>query len=390
MAVVGAAMAEAVAAEVVDAGVAEANVMKDRVGIGWRPELAAGILSNLDCIDLVEVMADDLFDAPRAELRAMQTLAAQVPVVVHGVSLGLASAEPLAAVRLDKLARVVGAIEPEFWSEHLAFVRSDGVEIGHLAAPPRTDATIEGTAKNLTLASRIVGSAPFLENIATLIDPPGSSYDEAAWISRIVNDSNAELLLDLHNLYANASNFHADPAALLTALPLESVRSIHLAGGKWIAASSGEKRLLDDHLHDVPDAVYDLLTQVGSRTSRPLSIILERDGAYPAFDKLRAQIERAREAIAVGRLQAFERKYAEHGALTATARSAYRARSFEAYLARLYVDGVARARFLEDPLKEARNAGLDQSACEALAEIDSVGLELAARSFASKRHSRKR
>ena len=39
--------------------------MNDRFGLGWRPELAAGILSNLDRIDIVEVIADDYFDAPQ-------------------------------------------------------------------------------------------------------------------------------------------------------------------------------------------------------------------------------------------------------------------------------------------------------------------------------------
>ena len=39
--------------------------MNDRFGIGWRPELAAGILSNLDRIDIVEVIADDYFDSTR-------------------------------------------------------------------------------------------------------------------------------------------------------------------------------------------------------------------------------------------------------------------------------------------------------------------------------------
>ena len=38
--------------------------MNDRFGLGWRPELAAGIFSNLDRIDIVEVIADDYFDAP--------------------------------------------------------------------------------------------------------------------------------------------------------------------------------------------------------------------------------------------------------------------------------------------------------------------------------------
>ena len=65
--------------------------MNDRFGIGWRPELAAGILSNLDCIDIIEVIADDYFTAPRSKRRALNTLARQVPVALHGVTLGLAS-----------------------------------------------------------------------------------------------------------------------------------------------------------------------------------------------------------------------------------------------------------------------------------------------------------
>src|SRR5688572_10661443 len=39
--------------------------MRDRFGLGWRAKLALGILSNLDRIDIVEVIADDYFRAPR-------------------------------------------------------------------------------------------------------------------------------------------------------------------------------------------------------------------------------------------------------------------------------------------------------------------------------------
>ena len=112
--------------------------VRDLFGLGWRPELAAGILSSLDRIDVVEVIADDHFDATRRDLRALRTLASQVPVVLHGVGLGLASCAPADTRRLDGMARVAEAVRPAFWSEHLAFVRGGGREIGHLAAPPRT------------------------------------------------------------------------------------------------------------------------------------------------------------------------------------------------------------------------------------------------------------
>src|SRR4029453_13855424 len=174
--------------------------MNDRFGIGWRPELAAGILSNLDCIDIIEVIADDYFTAPRSKRRALNTLARQVPVALHGVTLGMASAVPVEARRLERTARLVEEVRPEFWSEHLAFVRGGGVEIGHLAAPPRTAATIAGAARNLAVAGEIVGAPPLVENIATLIDPPGSTMSEADWNVEILAAAQCDLLLDLHNL----------------------------------------------------------------------------------------------------------------------------------------------------------------------------------------------
>jgi uncharacterized protein len=272
----------------------------DRFGLGWRRELAFGILSNLDRIDVVEVIADDLFDSPRRERSALQTLAAQTPVVLHGVSLGLASSTPVEPKRLDQMARLCEEIHPQFWSEHLAFVRAGGVEIGHLTAPPRTQATIDGAAANLEKARTLVGAAPLVENIATLIDPPGSELDEITWISEILDASLCPLLLDLHNLYANALNFGYDPVAALDRLPMQRVAAIHLAGGKWIG-SSGAERLLDDHLHEVPDAVYELLTEVGARAPQPLTVLIERDGRYPPMNILLGELDRARFALKQGR-----------------------------------------------------------------------------------------
>ena len=74
--------------EVAVVGAAAAAEGRDRFGLGWRAELAAGILSHLDRIDLIEVIADDYFDAARGDLRALKTLAAQISIVLHGVPSG--------------------------------------------------------------------------------------------------------------------------------------------------------------------------------------------------------------------------------------------------------------------------------------------------------------
>jgi hypothetical protein len=64
------------------------------------------------------------------------------------------------------------------------------------------------------------------------------------------------------------------------------------------------------------------------------------------------------------------------------------ARAFEAFLTRIYVDAGARARFKASPRAEAQRAGLSEDECVSLENMDWAGLEMAARSFANKRHSK--
>lgn len=131
-------MAAAETAAAADAGavVATDAQTQDRVGLGWRPELAAGIHLHLSHINVLEVLADNFFVAPRRTIAALRALGREVPLSLHGVGMGLASTIGVEMARVERMARLAAALEPESWSEHLAFVRAGGTEIGHLAAPP--------------------------------------------------------------------------------------------------------------------------------------------------------------------------------------------------------------------------------------------------------------
>ncbi|HWJ41477.1 MAG TPA: DUF692 family protein, partial [Candidatus Limnocylindrales bacterium] len=275
--------------------------MLDRVGLGWRPELAAGIFTNLDRIDVIEVIADDYWSTSRGR-SAIKMLASHKPVVLHGISLGLASTGPIAQEHLEKMARLVDCVRPETWSEHLAFVRAGDIEIGHLAAPPRTAATVDATAAKLEAARAMVGTMPLVENIATLIDPPLSDRSEPRWLSEILSASGAGMLLDLHNLYANSVNFGLNPGEFLSLLPMKAIHQVHISGGKWIDdGDASHRRLLDDHLHAPPEPVYELLAELAARCPSPLTVILERDGSYPPMSHLLEHLDFARAALGAGR-----------------------------------------------------------------------------------------
>ena len=58
---------------------------------------------------------------------------------------------------------------------------------------------------------------------------------------------------------------------------------------------------------------------------------------------------------------------------------------FEAFLARLYTDPEARARFLNNRIAEAQAAHLTREQIASLEKLDAEALEAAAHSFARKR-----
>ena len=279
---------------------------QDRVGLGWREPLAASIYTQPDEVDVIELIVDDYFHAPPRALRSLRALARDIPTLCHGVTLGLVSVTQVESRRVESLARLIATIEPIIWSEHLAFVRAGGYEIGHLAAPPRNLQTLEGAIRNLRRIRASIGAPPALENIATLVAPPDSSMSEAEWSCAIAQAADCPLLLDLHNLYVNSVNFGIDPREHLRRFTLERVRIVHLSGGsliehKPIDGAPPRSRLLDDHCHDVPEVVFDLLTDLAEQSSQPLTVIIERDGRYPEFPVLVQQLRRARAALAEGR-----------------------------------------------------------------------------------------
>jgi uncharacterized protein (UPF0276 family) len=112
---------------------------------------------------------------------------------------------------------------------------------------------------------------------------------EADFLSTLLAEANCGLLLDVTNLYTNATNHEYDPIAFLEALPVEKIVQLHFVGGMW---QNG--LLLDTHSSATPPEVWALLDEVLARM--PVKgMILERDENIPAFSELAAECARARE-----------------------------------------------------------------------------------------------
>jgi uncharacterized protein (UPF0276 family) len=252
------------------------------VGIGWRPEIA-GFVAQLPGLRFAEVVAESVHDdlpAGLAELRERG-----VAIVPHGVKLSLGGAEPVEPHRVTHLATVAARLGSPLVSEHIAFVRANGVEAGHLLPVPRSREAVDAIVANVKATQRELDVPIALEPIAALFDWPDDELDEAAFLTEILDRTGALLLLDVANVYANALNRGGDPMALIDRLPLDRIAYVHVAGG---AEHDGIYH--DTHTDAVPQPVLDLVTALCERR-RPPALMLERDGDYPPAAELRQELD---------------------------------------------------------------------------------------------------
>jgi uncharacterized protein (UPF0276 family) len=282
----------AAAAAVAAVGNMDYQRITSTVGIGWRPELAL-MIERAPEIAFIEVVAENISpdDIPRPLLKLKERGASLVP---HGTAVSLGTAEPLDQKRLAHLARVAEKLNAPMVSEHIAFVRAAGRDSGHLLPLPRTREALDVLTENIIAAQAWLPVPLALENIATLFEWPGAEMSEVAFITETLERTNARLLLDVANLYANARNHQWDALDYLDSLPLERLAYVHIAGG----IRRGHL-YHDTHAHRIPAGAIDLLEQLCTRVQPP-AVVLERDDHFPVERELRAELDAIREAIARG------------------------------------------------------------------------------------------
>jgi uncharacterized protein (UPF0276 family) len=261
------------------------------VGIGYRHAIDDFIRTNLAQFDLLEITLDHCLAGNTASRAAIFDLVGEIPLTAHGIGLSIGTDAPLDLAYLDEIAALLDRLKALAYSEHLAFTRVPGRDLGNLLPLPKTEAVAESViAKVKTVQSRI--SIPFLlENITYLFDWPDSELTDAEFLTLICRETGAGLLLDVENLYLNASNHGFDGEAFLDALPAGLVREIHVAGGKIVHEPFLPRPLLvDTHSYPVPEEALALLGRALMRQT-PSSIVLERDDRFEAQDEILADLD---------------------------------------------------------------------------------------------------
>ena len=264
------------------------------VGLAYRYLIHEGVFKHRDSIDLLELSTEDYIVRRRLmnsdpDLTLLKEALAEFPSVAHGISLSIGSVEPLDTNYLEATRKFMEDHQVEIFSEHLAYHRLNRRDLGIFLALPFEEMAVQWIKHNYEAAKKSLGRPFALENVTYYFPVPKSSMREAEFLTRLTEETDCTLLLDVTNVYNNAHNHGYDPYKFLDQLPLDRVSQLHLAGGHFV-----EGKWEDSHSRPVMSPVWDLYDEVVRRTPAEI-VIIERDSRFHPFETVMEDVVKARE-----------------------------------------------------------------------------------------------
>jgi uncharacterized protein (UPF0276 family) len=234
-------------------------------------------------IGWLEVHSENYFGDGGQPLHYLERVRGHYPLSLHGVGLSLGSAGPLDRRHLQRLAALVRRVEPDLVSEHLSWGAVPGRHLNDLLPLPYTEEALAVAAAHVDEVQEALGRQILVENISSYLRFRHSTIGEAEFIAALAARTGCGVLLDVNNIYVSAMNHGFDAAAFLAAIPVATVREMHLAGFDELGGL-----LVDTHGTHVAQPVWALYRLALERFGR-IPTLIEWDTDLPQLSVLLAE-----------------------------------------------------------------------------------------------------
>ncbi len=271
------------------------------LGVGLRSVHFPYILEHQPEVDWFEVISENFMDSAGRARYVLDQIAERYPTVMHGVSLSIGSTDPLDFEYLRKLRRLAEEIKPRWISDHLCWTGVLGLNAHDLLPLPMNEETLRHVIARVGIVQDFLERPLVLENPSTYVTFAGSTLNEWEFLTKLAEETNCGLLLDVNNVYVSSVNHDFDPRQYIENVPHERVVQFHLAGH-----TDCRTHIIDTHDDHVIDPVWDLYRLAHQRTGGA-STLLEWDAKIPEFPVVHAEVLKARRYMDQLPTQAVER-----------------------------------------------------------------------------------
>ena len=257
-------------------------------GLGLRAQHYSEILDGDPAVDWFEAISENYMVPGGQPLRILDRIRARYPIVLHGVSLSIASTTPFNSDYLADLKALADRVQPAFVSDHLCWTGVHGVNLHDLLPIPYTREALDHIVARVHHVQDHLKRPLALENVSTYVQFAHSEMPEWEFISELTKRTGCWLVFDVNNVFVSAFNHDYDAHAFIEGIPADRVVQFHLAGHEH-----NMTHIIDTHDALVPEPVWDLYRAAVGRFG-PVSTIIERDDNIPPLGELVAELGVAR------------------------------------------------------------------------------------------------
>jgi len=262
------------------------------LGLGLRSVHFGYILEHWPEVDWFEVISENFMDSQGRPRYVLDRIAERYPLVMHGVSLSIGSTDPLDMEYLRRLKTLAEDIEPRWVSDHICWTGVAAKNTHDLLPIPFTEKTLRHVTDRVKVVQDFLERPLVLENPSSYVEFEGSTMSEWEFVSRLAEDADCGLLLDVNNVYVSSFNHDRDPADFIRSIPHRRIVQFHLAGH-----SNYTTHLIDTHDNHVIDPVWELYRMAHQLTGG-VSTLLEWDASIPPFPVLHEEVLKAKRFMA--------------------------------------------------------------------------------------------
>jgi len=261
------------------------------LGVGLRSKHFHHLLHQPLQVDWFEIISENYIDDYGFARHVLEHLRAQVPVVMHGVSLSIGSTDPLNMDYLAKLKKLAAEIQPRWISDHLCWTGVLGANSHDLLPMPLTESSLQHVAGRVQRVQDYLGRPLVLENPSTYLEFKANEMQEWEFLSRLATVTGCGLLLDVNNVFVSAHNHGYSAEQYIRNLPHHHIVQMHIAG----PTDYGDM-LVDTHDKPVPAPVWELY-RLAHELTGGVSTLLEWDASIPDYPELVDELFKAKKVL---------------------------------------------------------------------------------------------
>jgi len=258
-------------------------------GLGLRSCHYETIIDDQPDIDWFEIVSEDFIVDGGSPLFYLEKIRDLYPLVMHGVSLSIGSADPLNMGYLKRLKALIDFLDPRWVSDHFCWTGVDGVNTHGLLPLPFTAEAIDYLVERISQVQDFLGRQILLENISSYVDYKVSEMTEWEFISAVSEKADCLILFDVNNAYVNAFNHGFSAIDFVNGLPASRVQQFHMAGH-----DNRNTHIIDTHDHDITEDVWSLY-ETSVKRFGAVSTLIERDDNIPDLTEMKQELEHAEE-----------------------------------------------------------------------------------------------